>query len=214
MYCAIESLSKVMKTSRHSFSVQGCDPAGKPDLRPGAGSAVGHQPARSLPADGRAVRPGHLWRGRRGHSTAWLWPPALRAGAVAELAAAAGVYSGRRGGVITGNRNMYPLLSCQMFFSFHRGSVIYRGPVMWSWCSLWITSGWVCPFVCVCVCLRFIPNDMPPCNVSPLWFSFLNRQYKFKKENETAVREEMVEMANLLDGVRVDLKKKTKKLTF
>lgn len=27
-------------------------------------------------------------------------------------------------------------------------------------------------------------------------------QYKFKKQNETAVREEMVEMANLLDGVR------------
>lgn len=31
----------------------------------------------------------------------------------------------------------------------------------------------------------------------------LNLQYNFKKQNETAVREEMVEMANLLDGVRI-----------
>lgn len=43
--------------------------------------------------------------------------------------------------------------------------------------------------------------NLPQCNVS-----FLNPQYKYKKENETAVQEEMVEMANLLDGVRVDLK--------
>lgn len=31
----------------------------------------------------------------------------------------------------------------------------------------------------------------------------LNFQYNFKKQNETAVREEVVELANLLDGVRI-----------
>lgn len=32
--------------------------------------------------------------------------------------------------------------------------------------------------------------------------SYFILQYNFKKQNETAVRDEMVEMANLLDGVR------------
>lgn len=31
----------------------------------------------------------------------------------------------------------------------------------------------------------------------------LNLQYNFKKQNETAVREEVVELGNLLDGVRI-----------
>ena len=31
----------------------------------------------------------------------------------------------------------------------------------------------------------------------------LNFQYKYKKQNETALREEAVELGNLLDGVRI-----------
>lgn len=31
----------------------------------------------------------------------------------------------------------------------------------------------------------------------------LNFQYNFKKQNETAIRQEAVELANLLDGVRI-----------
>lgn len=36
-----------------------------------------------------------------------------------------------------------------------------------------------------------------------LLFPCLNFQYNFKKRNETAVREEVVELTNLLDGVRI-----------
>lgn len=47
-----------------------------------------------------------------------------------------------------------------------------------------------------CGFFRLIRNDalLLPC---------LNFQYNFKKQNETAVREEVVELGNLLDGVRI-----------
>lgn len=62
--------------------------------------------------------------------------------------------------------------------------------------------------VCVYILFPMSCSDIPRCNVSPSVIFFLNPQYKFKKENETAVQEEMVEMANLLDGVSVHLKKR------
>lgn len=53
----------------------------------------------------------------------------------------------------------------------------------------------ISPLKCILIGLSLRNNaSLLPC---------FNFQYKFKKQNETAVREEAVELANLLDGVRM-----------